>query len=177
MNTQAPATEAQINYVAKLIGQKNLEGYDKAEPAKRVAFGDLIIPKSSCSVLIKELLALPNLEGTTPAPTVIKTVVPEGRYALRDDDGVVRFYKVDRPTEGRWAGRVFVKQQASDDTYPVRGHAAQTVLSLIEKAGINESLTLYGMELGHCGHCGRTLTDEASRARGIGPICLEKLGY
>jgi uncharacterized protein DUF6011 len=32
----------------------------------------------------------------------------------------------------------------------------------------------YGQELGECGHCGRTLTDEASRAAGIGPVCASK---
>lgn len=34
-----------------------------------------------------------------------------------------------------------------------------------------------GRELGHCGVCGRTLTDEESRARGIGPICAENNGW
>ena len=30
---------------------------------------------------------------------------------------------------------------------------------------------------GSCGHCGRTLTNEESRARGIGPICAGKMGW
>ena len=38
-----------------------------------------------------------------PAP-----IVPAGWYALDNGDGV-RFYRVDTPTEGRWAGRVFVR--------------------------------------------------------------------
>jgi len=33
---------------------------------------------------------------------------------------------------------------------------------------------LYGTELGECGVCGRTLTDEKSRAYGIGPVCRER---
>lgn len=37
--------------------------------------------------------------------------------------------------------------------------------------GIAEAAALYGQKLGHCGICGRTLTDEESRARGIGPTC------
>ncbi|MES2342166.1 MAG: DUF6011 domain-containing protein [Pseudomonadota bacterium] len=28
--------------------------------------------------------------------------------------------------------------------------------------------------MGECGRCGRTLTDEASRAAGIGPVCASK---
>lgn len=33
---------------------------------------------------------------------------------------------------------------------------------------------LYGRELGHCGECGRTLTNQESRAMGIGPECATK---
>jgi hypothetical protein len=32
----------------------------------------------------------------------------------------------------------------------------------------------YGMLIGKCGVCGRTLTDEESRANGIGPVCAER---
>lgn len=39
---------------------------------------------------------------------------------------------------------------------------------------IAEASSLYGTELGHCGLCGRELTDESSRERGIGPTCAEK---
>jgi hypothetical protein len=104
--------------------------------------------------------------------------VPEGRYAVRNAEGVVKFYKVDRPTEGRWAGYVFVKVQASDDLYPVKGKGPrEAVLAAIAEAGVEASMTLYGRELGKCGHCGRTLTDEDSRARGIGPVCYGKMGF
>lgn len=37
-----------------------------------------------------------------------------------------------------------------------------------------EAQALYGRELGMCGKCGRHLTDEASRARGLGPECASK---
>lgn len=33
---------------------------------------------------------------------------------------------------------------------------------------------LYGQELGHCGLCGRELTDDESRAAGIGPVCIRR---
>lgn len=104
--------------------------------------------------------------------------VPAGRYAVVGEDRVTRFYKVDRPTEGKWKGYVFVKIQASDDLHPLRGKAARdNALSQIAAAGVQASMELYGRELGHCGHCGRTLTDEDSRARGIGPICYGKMGF
>lgn len=104
--------------------------------------------------------------------------VPAGRYAVRNDEGVVKFYKVDRPTEGRWKGYTFVAAQASDDLHPIRGRQArEAVLASIVKAGVEASMALYGRELGKCGHCGRTLTDEESRAYGIGPVCRGKMGF
>lgn len=104
--------------------------------------------------------------------------VPEGRYAIKGEDHVVRFYKVDRPTEGRWAGYVFVKIQASDELHNLRSKASrEDVLRRIAEAGVEESMRLYGLELGKCGHCGRTLTDEESRAYGIGPKCRAKMGF
>jgi hypothetical protein len=98
--------------------------------------------------------------------------VPEGRYAV-ELDGVLKFYKVDKPTEGRWAGRTFVKVQASDTEYPVR--AAESRRKVLETIAVDPrgALQRYGRELGHCGVCGRTLTDQESRAIGIGPICRE----
>src|SRR5215469_5913189 len=39
-----------------------------------------------------------------------------------------------------------------------------------------KSMNEYGMRIGRCGVCGRTLTDRHSILRGIGPICAERLG-
>jgi hypothetical protein len=101
---------------------------------------------------------------------------PPGRYAILVD-GVTKFYKVDYPTEGRWAGFVFVKVQASDDLHPIRNSAERTrILDEIAKDP-REAMLRYGRELGACGHCGRTLTDEESRAYGIGPICRQKVSF
>lgn len=127
------------------------------------------------SDLISATLQTPKATQTVAAPKLLAPKVPSGRYAI-DVDGVVKFFKVDCPTEGQWAGRTFVKIQASDELHPVRGEAAKAVLILIAKDPKAASL-LYGRELGHCGICGRTLTDEDSRARGIGPICAEKVGW
>lgn len=107
-----------------------------------------------------------------PAPAID---VPAGRYAV-EIDGRLGFFKVDCPTEGRWAGRVFVNQMASDTEYAVRGFRLGLVLDTIAADSQAASLR-YGREIGACGVCGRTLTDEDSRARGIGPICADKMGW
>ena len=58
---------------------------------------------------------------------------------------------------------------------PVRNRQfRQTVLQAI--SADPDALARYGQELGECGVCGRELTDEQSRAIGIGPVCREKLG-
>lgn len=92
------------------------------------------------------------------------------------DDSKLRFFKLDMPTSGKWAGTVFIKEQASDDLYPVRnvGRQASILDALLADPGA--ALARYGKELGQCGICGKTLTDENSRARGIGPVCADKMG-
>jgi hypothetical protein len=51
---------------------------------------------------------------------------------------------------------------------------ADAAQAAIRKVGFKESSIRYGLELGHCGRCGRELTNEASREAGIGPICAGK---
>lgn len=109
--------------------------------------------------------------------------VPAARYAITGDDGTTDFYKVDRPTEGRWAGYVFVKLivgggfEGADTEQRLGMKQQATILDRIAEAGVAESMMRYGREIGKCGHCGRTLTDETSRAKGIGPVCEDNLGW
>lgn len=101
--------------------------------------------------------------------------VQAGRYAIPDMHGVLKFYQIDAPT-GKWAGWLFVKVQASDDFYPVKDPAhRERVFREISKDPLG-ALQKYGQQIGRCGHCGRTLTDETSRAVGIGPVCRGEIG-
>lgn len=108
--------------------------------------------------------------------------VPAGRYAVETNDGAVNdlaFYKVDRPTEGRWSGYVFVKMivGGGNDVELGTGQSAKAALRKIAAAGAEAAAARYGHELGECGMCGRTLTNDESRARGIGPVCATKAGW
>lgn len=98
--------------------------------------------------------------------------VAAGRYAIVID-GVTKFYRI---TKGKnaWAGRTFIEAQASDDHYPVRSFAARNEVLRAISVNPAEAATRYGVELGSCHRCGRTLTDETSRALGIGPECRKK---
>lgn len=96
--------------------------------------------------------------------------VADGRYAV-EEGGTLKFFKV---KNGRNAGFVFLDIQASAEWYPVRNVTRiREVLALIA-VDAKAAMVRYGQELGECGHCGRILTDEASRAAGIGPVCASK---
>ena len=110
------------------------------------------------------------------APVAKAADVPAGRYAV-DHEGVLKFYHVDRPTEGKWKGYTFLKVQASDDLHAIKNRQyREAILAAIAQDPAAASKR-YGMELGKCGVCGRTLTDEISRANGIDPICADKSGW
>lgn len=98
--------------------------------------------------------------------------VKAGSYAI-EFEGQLRFFKVETPEDGKWAGWTFVKEQASDDFWSVKGARKTEVLNAI--ADDEDALARYGQELGICGLCSRTLTDPESRERGIGPTCASKL--
>lgn len=103
--------------------------------------------------------------------------VPNGRYAINTDDGHLAFYRVTSPEDGHWAGYVFVEQQVSDDFHAVRN--TQTKLSILSRIAEDpqKAMLEYGRAIGRCGHCGRTLTNEESRAIGIGPICRSRWAW
>lgn len=99
-----------------------------------------------------------------------EATVADGRYAV-EEDGTLEFFKV---KNGNRAGFVFLDVQASDDWHAVRNVTRiRAILDLIA-ADARAALVRYGVELGECGRCGKALTDEASRAAGIGPVCITK---
>jgi len=121
--------------------------------------------------------------ATTQRPASWKTLpdVPSGLYAIESLSGNndLDFYKINRPTEGKWVGYTFVDMVVGGHPdFSVRGLGkVQTILNRIVEAGIRESAERYGREIGKCCKCNRTLTDDDSRARGIGPECLKNSGW
>lgn len=167
-----PATVKQTGFIRSLAAERSVTGLDldTAGVLATVLAND-DVERDAASKLIKTLLAAPHLTPTQQGTPD----VPAGRYALPGlgADTRLRFYVVDRPDKGRWAGKTFVSVMASDERHPVRGNAATAVLARIAADPEQASLT-YGREVGRCGRCGRTLTDADSRARGIGPDCASK---
>lgn len=99
----------------------------------------------------------------------------EGSFAIRDAQGAVKFYEINTgKASGKYANMVFVKACASDDRYPVKapGTLAYVLAAILED--VQGARELYAAELGNCYVCHKTLTDEESRARGIGRVCAGK---
>lgn len=101
--------------------------------------------------------------------------VPSNRYAVTIE-GKLRFFKVNNVEAGKWEGWVFVEElfgsQGSFNHVAIKGKAKFDILKAI--AQDEDSLARFGQELGICGMCASPLTDEESRAIGIGPVCRNK---
>jgi len=99
--------------------------------------------------------------------------VANGRYAIAIGDKL-RFFHVNVPTKGKWVGFTFVKEFfGGGQEFNIRNRETRNQI-LGGIANDSKALARYGQELGFCGICGRELTDEESRAIGIGPVCREK---
>jgi hypothetical protein len=109
--------------------------------------------------------------------TSLSEKVNKGRYFIVDPiDGKEKFVKVDKPeAPSRWAGYTFLNVQASDDFYPIKDKAHREAIFEAILVDPIKAMNEYGIRLGVCGNCGRTLTDRDSRLRGLGPICAARI--
>jgi hypothetical protein len=123
--------------------------------------------------------ALANIAKTAanPKATPAAPTVPAGYYATtsRTGNNDLDFWAVDVPAEGKWAGYTFVSRVIGghEDTR-VRGAEARAALEAIQADGPFYAAQTYGRNIGRCGRCNRHLTDETSRALGLGPDCAAK---
>jgi hypothetical protein len=97
--------------------------------------------------------------------------VPAGRYAVptpgeANEHGFFKLWIGDR---GGWS----LRRQLSDDFVPMERTQQLKVLARIASDPLGYS-ALFGQLIGACGVCGRTLTNDESRAIGIGPVCRER---
>jgi len=172
--TEAPrATDAQLKFLNVLRQERGLG---------QIA-GNLRPTKQDASRQIDDLIRNVPKAGHPPvqvrqASARTASTVPEGYYATKSATGNndLDFWHVDRPTEGKWAGYVFVRRILGGKS-PTRINRAQQnkALAAIESAGADKAAVLFGQELGRCAKCGRHLTDDASRQRGYGPECFTRM--
>jgi hypothetical protein len=174
------ATDKQIQLIIDLLSERDLMSEDRPKFKARLielatsAHAVERLDREAASNLITYLFGLPQF-GTTHEPDAFTTVTA-GHYAVLRD-GEVCFVRVDRPTEGKWAGKVFVSLQHGDDYTRMGRQAGFTMLGYIVDQGVLECSVRYGREIGRCGVCHRTLTNPESREAGIGPKCRENSAW
>lgn len=149
-HTSAPS-EAQLSFIASLLKQKGVER-DLSE-----------LDKAQASKLIGELKALPNTAQLATSAAKLEA----GMYIK---DGVVYRVKI----SGK--GFPYAEQLVHEDGRSSFDYAAGAVRNLIADDKLTlEQAEAYGQEHVVCCMCARELTNEESKARGIGPICAAKL--
>lgn len=174
-----PATPRQVDYLKTLLEERDWgsgEFREVDETFMNVCDGKAV-GKKEASDAIEALLKLPRKGGEEPKSTGAWASIPEGRYALVID-GDVKFFKVDRPTQGKWAGRVFTKLITGGvGSWQEYRRKNEDILPLIEKMGARESATLFGIKARHCGRCMSPLSTKQSRAAGYGEHCAGVVGW
>lgn len=127
-----------------------------------------------------EVTRVVTAEVEVQAPAADGVVVPDGRYAVYNDDQSVNdigFYKVENVTEGNWAGWTFVKQIVGPDERKLSQKQGRRILAKINALGQREASQLFGHNTHKCGVCNTNLTNKESREYGIGPDCRAKYGW
>jgi hypothetical protein len=187
------ASDKQKKFINDLLDQRDLRASAKINEPTEAGYADAIetirsqvdgLTKRQASEWIECLLKFPKLhqprQGSGYSVAANRNCplpeVPEGRYAI-EHEGTLKFYRVDKPTEGRWAGFTFLSVQASDELYPIKNFDAKREILTSIAVDPRAASARYGHELGSCGVCGRILTNEESRELGIGPVCARKHGW
>jgi len=179
-----PATEAQIDFLLRLSKDKNTEELSKDNKRMVAAVAEMygksvtaachLYSKADVSQLLSAMTLLPySTKEKWPG-------VPEGKYAIANDDGVIAFWEVSKPTEGRYAGRCFANQIVGSprDWRRLRspGVTVAHAMAIIEADPV-AAATLFGIKTKSCGRCGSPLSNIRSRAAGFGETCAERVGW
>lgn len=186
--TPIAPTEAQVKFINDLLEQLGEVASADAVEALRQSYRDMYATRALTKTrasqeidTLKDLLRIgrehaAKMGREVPAQrreigSQLAAQVPAGRYAITGNEGQTIFVHVVKFDSGAF----IVNQQVSDDETRMPKVIARSALQKILDAGIEESSTRYGRELGICGVCGRTLTNEDSRQLGIGPVCRARL--
>lgn len=166
------ASEKQSSFILDLLASRVVPDAASARLSAEIKTGNLTKVKAHKS--IEWLLRQPKVATPVMSPvTRPQLIVADGRYAIdpveKDGKNKTVFYRVKNNR-----GYVNVSRYSSDSEIPIRGTEARSVLERILLAGTQQALLRFGREIHRCGHCGRQLTDDESRAAGIGPICASK---
>lgn len=192
--TPPTSTPAQRSYLADLLGQ--LYYHAPKVHADAMAWinglgGPLGLDRTDASraiAAVKRHLAAPSevvrtaLTATSTATVyaevriALENVSTDTRYALEvggEGSNDWRFYRVYTAMSGTKVIKVG-HANGADISWERLGAHAQLIAAARIATDPREAMLNFGRKIGRCGHCGRVLTNQASREAGIGPICAGK---
>jgi len=140
---------------------------DKTPDGWKISHLDGKCPEKPAKVAVKQ-----PLTNTTRYDEI-----PRGHYATKSLTGRndLDFWRIDRPEQGAYAGRTFVKRIiGGKPDMNVSRDTKFAALEAILEVGPEIAAIMYGQQLGRCSRCNRHLTDETSRLYGMGPECRSK---
>jgi hypothetical protein len=114
-------------------------------------------------------------QGECHAPGETLASVPTGYYALPSATGNndLDFFVVHESRGVKVVSRV-IGGKADKRLGGTQARDVTARLNALTDAEKREAMALFGREIGQCGMCGRHLTDETSRAHGLGSECRRK---
>lgn len=157
--TQSPATEAQINFLLKLLAEKIEDPAKSLDAIKWV--NEHRMSKATASAKINEYVAMPSVREAFSSTQELD----EGMYKVGDD-----IFKVYRTRERD----ILVTKQLVEGSFEYTGKKPLSFITAEHRMTLDEAKA-YGQVTGTCCVCGRKLTNEASIADGIGPVCSGKV--
>jgi SWI/SNF-related matrix-associated actin-dependent regulator 1 of chromatin subfamily A len=186
-----PANLSQAEDRAHRIGQRDsvLVQHLVLEGSLDASMARMLIAKQEVIDAALDTGTAPVIE-TAPITPVVRNVTSldvstlNGGYAVRNSEGNLTFLLFDSPTEGKWEGWTFVRQQIGGAAQKLGsqrpGKTYEGQWALLVAAVLTDPRTAmetYGKELGICGACMSPLTNAESRSLGIGPVCRARRGW
>lgn len=177
--SEAALSDRQADYILALVDERDV-GDHADDIRSRVRAGT--VSKRLASEWIQRLRAKPRKTSRFARMKGEMPEVPDGRYAI-DLEGYdnLMFYRVKTGKgDTRWAGFMFVDAGRGGSHGDLKWTSIKNpaykkqVLEKIIADGIEAAGERFGQTVGACYVCGRSLTDDTSRALGIGPDCRGK---
>lgn len=160
----ALASNAQLSYLRSLLITR-VE--DEAESQRFVEWLDNNphkLDKATASAKISKYAKMPEVRRVDSYGEANDIEI--GMYKV---DGVI--YKVQRAVHG--SGNLYAKRwDAETESFDIERGAIRKIEAAHRMTAAEAGA--FGLIIGACAHCGKTLTDEESIARGLGPICAGK---
>lgn len=169
-------TENQLAAVQRCIARAEVRKIDREERASNAPAVDSSKIEQAFT-FARERASRPGMKGIWTRPMPLTSTEATGKQTM--------VFQIGKPG-GKWEGCVFVQTQDGRKIGMLRGGKFQGRFGCTdaEQAAVLECASdpanaakAYGKAYGVCCVCSRTLTNDGSIERGIGPICAGRFGW